>query len=60
MSSRHARFEQGTRCTAAAFHCERRERVLERDIFRLGTATTDSPLDELLVQDLRWCVGRTY
>lgn len=25
---------------AVAFHCARRERVLERDIFRFGTATS--------------------
>jgi len=27
---------------AVAFHCARRERVLERDIFRFGTATVIS------------------
>ena len=30
---------QVTRVGALAFHCERRLRVLERDILRLGTAT---------------------
>jgi hypothetical protein len=35
--------EQGARAGAEAFHCERRERVLDRDIRRLGTATTISP-----------------
>jgi len=29
---------------ATAFHCERRWRVLLRDIFRFGTATVPSPL----------------
>jgi hypothetical protein len=29
-----------TSVTGAAFHCARRERVLLRDIFRLGTATS--------------------
>src|SRR5439155_26178513 len=40
---RHARFEHSTRCGALVFHCDRRERVFERDILRLGTATTTSP-----------------
>jgi hypothetical protein len=30
---------QATVATAVAFHCDRRERVLLRDILRLGTAT---------------------
>ena len=38
-----ARFEHSTRCTALVFHCDRRDRVFERDIFRFGTATTSSP-----------------
>src|SRR5690606_8996233 len=43
LSSLHARFGHGTRCTGAAFHCVRRDRVFERDIFRFGTATVTSP-----------------
>ena len=31
-----------------AFHCDRRERVLLRDIFLLGTATIESPCRYLL------------
>jgi hypothetical protein len=31
-----------TRVAAVVFHWLRRARVLERDIFRLGTATTNS------------------
>lgn len=31
---------QATRVGVAAFHCERRWRVLEREVFRLGTATS--------------------
>jgi hypothetical protein len=30
---------QGASVVAVVFHCARRERVLLRDIFRLGTAT---------------------
>jgi hypothetical protein len=30
---------QATVATGVAFHCDRRERVLLRDILRLGTAT---------------------
>jgi len=37
--SRHAGFTQMTVGTTDVFHCERRERVLLRDIFRFGTAT---------------------
>src|SRR6478752_1870479 len=37
----HARFGQVTRVGALVFHCERRERVLLRDIFLFGTATID-------------------
>ncbi len=51
LGARHALFEHGTKCTAVAFHCDRRERVFERDIFRLGTATTTSPLTSDLTQD---------
>lgn len=40
---RQARFEHSTKCGALVFHCDLRERVFERDIFRLGTATTVSP-----------------
>ncbi|MCO5561366.1 hypothetical protein L7F22_014987 [Adiantum nelumboides] len=36
--SRQARFEQATRVGAVAFHCDRRARVFDRDIRRLGTA----------------------
>jgi hypothetical protein len=38
--SPHARFGHGTRVGALVFHCERRARVLLRDIFRFGTATS--------------------
>ena len=34
----------GCVCTATAFHWLRRDRVLLRDIFRLGTATGLTPL----------------
>jgi hypothetical protein len=34
-----ARFEQVASVGTVVFHCERRERVLLRDIFRFGTAT---------------------
>ena len=34
-----ARLGQLTRVGALVFHCERRARVLARDIFRFGTAT---------------------
>jgi hypothetical protein len=40
---RQARFEHSTRWTALVFHCDLRARVFDRDIFRLGTATTSSP-----------------
>jgi hypothetical protein len=33
-------FGQLTRVTALVFHCERLDRVLLRDIFRFGTATS--------------------
>ena len=36
-----ARFEQVTSVGAVAFHCDRRDRVFERDIRRFGTATMD-------------------
>jgi len=36
---------QVTVVTATAFHCERRLRVLLRDILRLGTATIFSLLE---------------
>jgi len=36
-----ARFGQVTRVGTVVFHCERRERVLLRDIFLFGTATID-------------------
>jgi hypothetical protein len=39
---RQARFEHGASVGAVAFHCERRERVFDRDMRRLGTATTIS------------------
>jgi hypothetical protein len=32
-------FGQATSCGSVVFHCARRDRVLLRDIFRLGTAT---------------------
>jgi len=35
-----ARFGHGLSDGADAFHCDRRARVLERDIFRFGTATS--------------------
>jgi hypothetical protein len=35
---------QVTSCGATAFHCERRWRVLLRDIFRFGTATIFSSI----------------
>jgi hypothetical protein len=38
-----ALFGQGARVGAVAFHIDRRERVLARDIFRFGTATVSSP-----------------
>jgi hypothetical protein len=38
----HARFGHGTNVGADVFHCERRARVLLRDIFRFGTATSFS------------------
>ena len=37
--ARHARFSHVVSVGAVAFHCDRRERVFERDIRRLGTAT---------------------
>jgi len=37
--SPQARFGQVTSVGAVDFHCERRARVLLRDIFRFGTAT---------------------
>ncbi len=40
--ARHAALAQVTRVGAEVFHCDRRERVLLRDIFRFGTATTIS------------------
>ena len=40
--SPQARFGQGTSVGALVFHCERRARVLLRDIFRFGTATAFS------------------
>ncbi|MDT4975174.1 MAG: hypothetical protein QOG98_932, partial [Pseudonocardiales bacterium] len=41
--SPQARFGQITRVGAVVFHCERRARVLLRDIFRFGTATSVTP-----------------
>jgi len=32
-------FGQAISCGTVAFHCDRRDLVLLRDIFRLGTAT---------------------
>jgi hypothetical protein len=40
--SPHARFGQRTNVGAEVFHCDRRDRVLLRDIFRFGTATSYS------------------
>lgn len=40
--SRQAALAHVTSVGAAIFHWERRERVLERDILRLGTATSNS------------------
>jgi hypothetical protein len=37
LGERHC--EHSTVTTGAAFHCDRRDRVLLRDILRLGTAT---------------------
>jgi hypothetical protein len=37
-----ARFGQVTRVGALVFHCERRARVFEREVFRFGTATAYS------------------
>ena len=51
---RQARLEHSTRCGALVFHCDLRERVFERDIFRLGTATTSSPSMLLVVIGLRY------
>src|SRR5690606_34008850 len=36
---------QATVATGVAFHCARRDRVLLRDIFRLGTATSALSFD---------------
>ena len=41
---RQARFEHGASVGAVAFHCERRERVFDRDMRRFGTATTISKI----------------
>jgi len=41
--SPQARFGQATSVGAVVFHCERRARVLLRDIFRFGTATSVTP-----------------
>jgi len=38
-SSPQARFGQGTSVGALVFHCDRRDRVLLREVFRFGTAT---------------------
>jgi hypothetical protein len=40
--SPQARFGQRTSVGAVVFHCERRARVLLRDFFRFGTATSYS------------------
>jgi hypothetical protein len=47
--ARHARFEHSARVGAVAFHWDRRARVFERDIFRFGTATTNTPRHTLSV-----------
>ena len=39
MTAPHARFGQVTKVGAVVFHCERRARVLLREVFRFGTAT---------------------
>jgi hypothetical protein len=41
--SPHARFGQGTSVGALVFHCDRRDRVLLREVFRFGTATSVTP-----------------
>jgi len=41
---------QVTRDGATAFHCERRWRVLLRDIFRFGTATVISSIVRFVVR----------
>jgi hypothetical protein len=40
---RQARFSQVTSVGAEVFHCDRRDRVLLRDIRRFGTATVSTP-----------------
>lgn len=40
--SPQARFGHVTSVGADVFHCDRRERVLLREVFRFGTATTCS------------------
>src|SRR6185436_1519516 len=46
----HAGLAQFTRDGATAFHCERRWRVLLRDIFRFGTATVFSSIVRFAVR----------
>ncbi|ODV05102.1 MAG: hypothetical protein ABT15_19205 [Pseudonocardia sp. SCN 73-27] len=55
LSSLQARLEQATRVGAVAFHCARRERVLDRDIRRLGTATAIL----LSTGHVKGCIRRT-
>lgn len=43
-----AQFGQAATTVAVVFHCDRRERVLERDIFRFGTATSVPLLFDVL------------
>jgi hypothetical protein len=54
--SPHARFGQRTSVGALVFHCDRRARVLLRDIFRFGTATMIS-LYSVVPVAARWCGG---
>jgi hypothetical protein len=41
--SPHARFGHNTSVGAVVFHCDRRDRVLLREVFRFGTATSITP-----------------
>jgi len=53
LGSRHR--SQRTSVGAMAFHCARRDRVLLRDILRLGTATAKSP--HLFCLGVQLCVS---
>ena len=55
--ARQARLEQATSVGAVAFHCDRRERVFDRDILRFGTATID--LLAISVVPDRWAIRRS-